>query len=122
MLGEKESLLMQNFYQTMTINCNIVSIPCILCKVKIWFVLFRCMFCFMCTSTETNRWEILSTRIRKRKSHNSKVSHSVSTQREQAINYCRQKQRQTQQNPHNAKDDAETNNQAITSTLTRENA
>ena len=66
--------------------------------------------------------EILSTRIRKGKSHNSKASHSVSTQREQAINYCRQKQRQTQQNPHNAKDDAETNNQAITSTLTRENA
>ena len=34
MLAVKESLLMQNFNQTMTTNCNIVSIQCILSNAK----------------------------------------------------------------------------------------
>ena len=59
-------------------------------------------------------FEILSTQIKKneRFDDNSKAS-----QRQQANNYCPQRQLQTQQNSHNAKDEAETNKQQ-TITLT----
>ena len=88
-------------------------------SVRIWCALFICIFCFMCTSIETNRVQNSEHPIKKnRKYHDkSKASHSVSTQRQQANNYCPQGQLETRIRA--MQDEMETNNQAIAITHTR---
>ena len=120
-LGVNEWLLMQNFYQTMTTNCNIVSTQCILCNVKFGvYYLYVCLV--SCARVwRRNEFEILRTQIKKngKSVDNSKASHPV-----HAAPTSKQlllpERTANSTNPSNEKDEAETNHQTITITLTRD--
>ena len=121
MLAVQESLLMQNFYQIMTTNFNIISIQCILCNVNLMCSIYMYV-CFMCTSMETNRvrdsehpnqeeWK-----IRRQQQSIASCIHAAPTSKqllppETTANLT---------NSRNAEEEAETNQQALTITLTRD--